>query len=178
MQRISVVGNSGSGKSFLASEIARLINAPHVELDGIHHLAHWEPISPDVFRLTVDEISKGESWVIDGNYRAVVLDGPVWQRADTVVWLDLPRWLVMIQVIRRTLRRLIFREVLWNGNRESKRQLISWNPEKSIIRWSWTQHAEYRQRYKNAMASDQYGHLHFHRLTSRRDIRSLTDALQ
>lgn len=52
----------------------------------------------------------------------------------------------MRQVIYRTLRRAILREVLWNGNREPWRNLFRWDPEHSIIRWSWTKWPIYRER--------------------------------
>ncbi len=143
-----------------------LLGAPHVELDAIHHLADWDPIDPDEFLARVAEVTAADSWVVDGNYRAVVVDGPVWQRADTVVWLDLPRRTVMAQVTRRTLRRIIRREVLWNGNREPLRNLYAWDPNESIIRWAWTQHAKYRERFGSAMASPSLGHIDFIRLRS------------
>jgi adenylate kinase family enzyme len=91
MQRVSIVGNAGSGKSRLARRIAERLNLAYVELDAIHHLANWEPIDLDEFRERVEVIAAADEWVIDGNYRTVVIDGPVWQRADTVVWLDLRR---------------------------------------------------------------------------------------
>ena len=166
MNRVSVVGNAGSGKSHLAARIARVLEVPYVELDAIHHLADWTPIDPDVFVARIGEISSGDAWVIDGNYRTVVVDGPVWARADTVVWLDLPRRTVMLQVIRRTLTRIVGRKQLWNGNREPLRNLWSWDPNKSIIRWAWTQHAKYRQRFGSAMKSPEFAHLTFVRLTS------------
>jgi adenylate kinase family enzyme len=62
-------------------------------------------------------IAEQDHWVIDGNYHRFVQD-IVWEHADTVVWLDLPRWRVMSQVIARTLRRQLSGEELWNGNRE------------------------------------------------------------
>jgi hypothetical protein len=37
-------------------------------------------------------------------------------RADVLVWLDLSRATVMRQVGRRTFRRRLRRQVLWNGN--------------------------------------------------------------
>ena len=166
MQRVSVVGNAGSGKSHLAQRLARTLGVPHVELDAIHHLPGWEPIDPTEFLATVRSIAATDGWVIDGNYRTVVMDGPVWQRADTVVWLDLPRAVVMRQVIGRTLRRLIRREELWNGNREPIRNVLSWAPEKSIIRWSWTQHAKYQRRYGAAATSPALAHIEFVRLRS------------
>lgn len=164
MKRVSVVGNAGSGKSRLAERLAELLGVPHVELDAIHHLAGWEPIDPGEFLARVEAVTATESWVIDGNYRPVVVDGPVWRRADTIVWLDLPRRTVMVQVTRRTLRRIIHRELLWNGNREPLRNLYAWDPNKSIIRWAWTQHAKYRERFGSAMTSPTLDHIDFIRL--------------
>ncbi len=161
-----MVGNSGSGKSLLAERIAQVLDVAYVELDAIHHLADWTPIDPDVFVARIGEISSADAWVIDGNYRTVVVDGPVWKRADTVVWLDLPRRTVMFQVIRRTFARIIGRQKLWNGNREPLRNLWSWDPNTSIIRWAWTQHAKYQERYGSAMESPELAHLDFVRLTS------------
>jgi adenylate kinase family enzyme len=166
VKRVSIVGNAGSGKSRLAGRIAALLGVTHIELDAIHHLVNWEPIDPDEFLVRVAAVTTTESWVIDGNYRTVVVDGPVWQRADTVVWLDLPRRTVMAQVIRRTLRRMIRREELWNGNREPLRNLYAWDPHKSIIRWAWTQHAKYRERFGAAMTSPALDHIEFVRLRS------------
>lgn len=165
MRRVSVVGNSGSGKSTLARRIAAIVGAPCVELDAMHHLPGWQPIDPDEFVRRVEEITQGEAWVIDGNYRAVVVEGPVWARADTVVWLDLPRSTVMFQVIRRTLRRIVRRERLWNGNRESPTNLLVWRHD-SIIRWAWTHHRKYEDRYRQAMVEPALDHLTFVRLRS------------
>jgi adenylate kinase family enzyme len=166
MRRVSVVGNAGSGKTALARRLAEVLGVPHVELDAIHHLPGWQPIDPAAFELAVREVAAGDGWVVDGNYRVAVMDGPVWRRADTVVWLDLPRRTVMRQVIMRTVRRLVRREVLWNGNREPLRNVLSFDPQRSIIRWAWTQHEKYRQRYGAAMASPALAHLDVVRLRS------------
>ena len=166
VRRVSVVGNSGSGKSRLAQRLAETLGVPYIELDAIHHLADWEAIDPETFLARVAEITATQRWVIDGNYRTVVVDGPVWQRADTVVWLDLPRRTVMWQVTGRTLRRVIRSEPLWNGNRESLRNLWPFDPHKSIIVWSWTQHAKYQERFGSAMVSPALRHIEFVRLTS------------
>ena len=179
MRRVSVVGNAGSGKSRLARRIASRLDVPYVELDAIHHLPGWEPIDPDQFLTRIETIASTDGWVIDGNYRTVVVDGPVWQRADTVVWLDLPRPTVMYQITIRTLRRIARREILWNGNREPLRNLWAWDPHKSIIRWAWTQHGKYQERFELAMASPAFAHITFVRLSSRdevdRWVRDLTE---
>lgn len=177
MQRVSVVGNSGSGKSQLARRIADALSVAYIELDAIHHLADWQPIDPDEFMAKVTDVAMSESWVIDGNYRVVVVDGPVWARADTVIWLDLPRRTVMRQVVGRTLRRTVRRDELWNGNREPWRNLYSWDPNRSIIRWSWTQHAKYVRRFTEAMSSSRFEHIDFVRLTSHDEAERLVQRL-
>jgi adenylate kinase family enzyme len=169
VNRVSVVGNAGSGKSGLAKRIAMTLDIAYVELDAIHHLPGWVPIDPDEFMARISEIASTDCWVIDGNYRTVVVDGPVWRRADTVVWLDLPRRTVMRQLVARTLRRVIRREELWNGNREPLRNLWAWDPYKSIIRWAWTQHEKYQVRFGSAMASPRNAHIAFVRLRSHQE---------
>ena len=69
---------------------AQVLGVPFVELDAIHHLSGWEPIDPDEFLIRVAAVAATDEWVIDGNYRPVVVDGPVRRRADTVVCVDLP----------------------------------------------------------------------------------------
>jgi adenylate kinase family enzyme len=178
VQRVSVVGNSGSGKSWIGRRIAESIGAPYVELDDINHLAGWTTPSPEAFLARVKAITAADTWVVDGNYRAVVVEGPVWQRTDTVVWVDPPRYVVMRQVVRRTVARFVTRKELWNGNRERFLDMLSWDPNKSIIRWSWTQHPKYQARYSDAMSSPEFAHLHFVRLRSRSEVSSWIAALR
>ncbi len=175
MRRVSVVGNSGSGKSTLARELALVLSVAHVELDSVFHQPGWEPLPEDEFRRVVEAAAAGDSWVMDGNYSAV--RPLVWARADTVVWLDLPRRTVMRQVIWRTLRRAVTRQELWNGNREPLRNFLTWEPEESVISWAWHNHGKYRDRYAAAAADPACSHLTFVRLTSRRAVsRFLTEA--
>jgi adenylate kinase family enzyme len=164
VRRVAVVGNAGSGKSVLAARLARRLGVAHVELDAIFHLADWQDMPEDDFRARVLTEIAADSWVIDGNYAAV--RELVWERADTVVWLDLPRHLVMRRVIWRTLSRMVLRRRLWHGNRERLRNLLSTDPQRSIILWSWTKHGEYRRRYAAAMVDIRWSHLHFVRITS------------
>ena len=123
---MSVVGVSGSGKTTLAAEIARRLGAPHLELDSVFHQPGWEPLPEQQFRTRVAEFVAGDRWVVDGNYS--IVQDLVWRRADTVVWLDPPRSQVMRRIIRRTLRRVISRAELWNGNRESWSNLLRADP--------------------------------------------------
>jgi adenylate kinase family enzyme len=167
VRRVSVVGTSGSGKSMLARKLAARLDVQYVELDAVHHQPGWVPLPPEDFRLAVSDKVADDGWVVDGNYSAV--RPLVWARADSVVWLDLPKRTVMRQIIWRTLRRVASREELWNGNRERWRNFFSLDPQESVIAWAWHKHAEYQESYGRAAEDPANAHLTFIRLTSRRD---------
>jgi adenylate kinase family enzyme len=105
MQRVSVVGVSGAGKTTVGRKLAAALGVAFVELDAIFHQPDWVELPHDDFRERVHAALATPGWVVDGNY-SMVRD-LVWDRADTVVWLDLPRRLVMRRVILRTLRRAV-----------------------------------------------------------------------
>src|SRR4051794_8059709 len=104
MRRVSVVGTSGAGKSTLGKALAVRIGGDFLELDSVYHQPGWVPLPREEFRRRVSAAVAGERWVIDGNYTSNVKD-LVWARADTVVWLDLPRRTVMRRIIWRSLWR-------------------------------------------------------------------------
>lgn len=150
MRRVRVLGNSGSGKTYLSTRIAAILDLPHLELDALQHRADWEPAPRDEFRAgvaafvaTSEETHAG--WVVDGNYLDAT-DGLL-DAADTHVWLDYSRWLVMSRVVRRTLWRMAVRRELWNGNRERWRNLFNPDYRENIVLWTWTQHDTYRRSY-------------------------------
>ena len=146
--------------------MAELIGAPYVELDSIQHQPGWTPSPAEEFRARVDELTSGETWVVDGNY-STVREDLVWPRADTVVWLDLPKAVVMRQILRRTAGRVLRRTELWNGNRETLRNALSRDPDRSVVMWAWTTHSSVHDRYRVAAEDPRWSHLRFVRLTSR-----------
>ncbi|MFC9877379.1 P-loop NTPase family protein [Nocardia salmonicida] len=176
MRRIVVVGTSGSGKSTLARQISAQLDIPHIELDAIHHQSNWTPMPAPEFRAAVAERIDGDAWVVDGGYRSKLGD-LVWQRAETVVWFDLPRSLVMRQIVRRTVSRAVAGRELWNGNRERWSQMFSLDPQRSVIMWAWTTHARNRANYLAAQSDPAFQHLTFVRLGSHRETTKFLDGL-
>src|SRR5260370_41255667 len=80
------------------------------------HQPGWRPRPDREFMDEVEKATSGPGWGIGGNYRRFVGDGPVWRRADTVVWLDLPRRTVVRQVLAMTARRAALTEGGCHGN--------------------------------------------------------------
>ncbi len=169
MNRIAVVGDSGSGKTWLAAELAERTGFPHIELDALFWQEDWNPLPKAELEAAVASAIAGDNWVVDGNYGSLV-QPMVLEAADTVVWLDLPRWRVMTAITRRTIDRGLRRRELWNGNRERLRNILRWEPEDNIIRWAWVQHPQYRKLYGAMLIDPEHGHLEWVRLRSRREI--------
>ncbi|HEU0131448.1 MAG TPA: hypothetical protein VFQ85_10720 [Mycobacteriales bacterium] len=162
--RVVVGGISGSGKSTLARELARRLGAPHVELDAHFHGPGWTATPDDAFLASVTAAVAGDTWVVDGNYTRV--REAVWSRATTFVWLDYARWVGTWRATRRTARRLLVREELWNGNREVWANIR--DPGHPIW-WSWTQHPGCRAKYEAAVADPRWAHVDVVRLRSPRE---------
>ena len=177
MKRVSVIGISGSGKSTLARAISDRLGLPLLELDGVFNLAGWETKPVDEFRSEVSAFVAGDRWVVDGNYVNQGVAELVWSRADTVVWLDPPKWAVMSRVIRRTLRRLVSREELWNGNREPWTNITSTKPEKNIMVWAWKQFSPVRRTYETMLGDGTWSRVQVVRLQRNREVRSFIEAL-
>jgi adenylate kinase family enzyme len=175
--RISIVGCSGAGKSTLARRLAGTFGIPTLELDAVHHQPNWTPLPEAAFRDRVREFMRiHESWVIDGNYRAVLDE--VWSDATHVVWLHPPRWLATWRVGRRSLRRAFGRTRLWNGNRERVRDLFSLDRERSMVVWTWQTHPERARRYARRFEDPTWHRLERRRVTHVSEIDVLLEALQ
>ena len=169
VERISIVGSPGAGKTWLAGQLAQRLSVDHIELDAIFHQPGWQPLADDLFTSRVTAAIDSLRWIVDGNYSRVARP-IVWSRADTVVFLDLPKATVMRALLRRTVRRSWRREELWNGNRERFRNLVKSEKEDNILLWAWTQFDRYRQTYREAMSDPDYAHLEFVHLRSRADV--------
>ena len=174
MRRVSVVGGSCTGKTTTSRELARRLGVPHIELDALHHDPGWEEASADVLQARVDAAfaAAPDGWVVDGNYQGK-LGTFVVDHADTIVFLDLPYRVALRRVLWRTASRIVSREELWNGNRETVRNALS---RDSIIWWVITHHHTYRKRWPSRVAS--LGHLDVVRLRSPRGVRAWLQSIQ
>jgi adenylate kinase family enzyme len=154
----------------LSRALADSIGCPWLELDSVYHQADWVPLDDDAFVAHVTDVIAGDSWVIDGKYSTVL--PLVWERADTVVWLDLPRRTVMRRIVVRTLRRVAGRAELWNGNRERWRNFFTWDPAESVISYAWHSYGRNQARFAAAAADPASAHLDFVRLRTPAQVRA------
>ena len=141
---------SGCGKTTLARELAARLGVPHVEVDALNHGPSWVEASPAELRAGVEPLLEEDGWVIDSVYRGKLGD-LVLAAADTVVWLDLPMRTWLPRLVRRTARRIIRREVLWNGNRESLRGAV-WGRD-ALIPYALRTSGPRRRRYAIELAA-------------------------
>jgi adenylate kinase family enzyme len=142
--KIAVVGSSGSGKSTVARILAERLGVPCVELDELHWRPNWTECPREEFRDLVAAATAGEGWVVDGNYYGKLGD-LVLERADLVVWLDLPLLMTFRRVWRRTLVRIRRGTELWGGNRETWRDAFF--SRESLFVYMLKTHRSRRRRY-------------------------------
>jgi hypothetical protein len=92
-----------------------------------------------------------DGWVIDGNYE-VKLGDTLIGAADTIVWLDLPLGVKLGRVWRRTTHRIRDDVELWNGNKETWKNVL-WGRE-SLFAWMVRGHFRHRRDWPRRYGGD------------------------
>ncbi len=172
MERILVVGSTGAGKSTLARALGRRLGVPYHEMDALYFAGPgWavnERLTEDVGRIT------GEPrWIIDSLGYPDVRD-LLWDRADTVVWLDYGRRVIMPRVLRRSLRRSATRESLFGGNRERWRD---WLTRDHPAWWAWSRYPVRRREIGERVDDPRFRPLSVHRLRTPRETAAWLERL-
>ncbi|MCG8501643.1 MAG: hypothetical protein MJB12_14755 [Firmicutes bacterium] len=97
--RIIIVGNNGSGKSFLSKELSVITGLPLVHLDVEFWRPNWEkPRKEEWIKKQAALISK-EKWIIDGNHTDTM--ELRFKAADIVIFLDINRFVCLLSVFIR-----------------------------------------------------------------------------
>ncbi len=111
---------------------------------------------------------EGDGWVTDSLYHHM-LGSLVSDRAETIVWLDLPVPIVMWRLLRRSHVRKRDGIVLWNGNVEP-----GWNDLRRSLIWP-----ALRRAFENRRAFPEYfAHCQVHRLRSDSEVRAFLQSIQ
>jgi len=97
-----IIGQPGSGKSTLAQKIGNLTGLPVVHIDRIHWMSGWRERSPELKNQMCAEVHARDRWIFEGGRSATW--GERLDRADILIWLDIPLWLRSYRVVRRTIQ--------------------------------------------------------------------------
>ena len=151
--KILVIGTSGSGKTTLAEKLSKALGIKNIELDALFWKENWTQSSAEEFReKIVDSIKDMQGYVIHGNYNKV--KDLTWGNVDTVIWLDYSRVIVMWRVLKRTIGRIITKEELWAGNKETFRK--SFLEKDSILLWAWNTYKKRKEQYSLMVKENPY----------------------
>jgi adenylate kinase family enzyme len=143
-----ILGISSSGKSTLANTLAKEYGIDHIELDHVQWKPNWTMSTKEEFTKALEETlavaeqrileGKTKGWVIDGNYRNH--RHLIWPKADVAIFLNYSFSVVMFRLWLRTLRRLIFKIPVCNGNIETWTNAFA--SKESLFVWVWTMHGD------------------------------------
>jgi adenylate kinase family enzyme len=102
MQRIIILGSGGAGKSTLARHIGHTLSIPVIHLDQLFWQPNWQAVDRETLIARQQAIVTQPQWIMDGNYTGT-LDVRL-AHADTVIVLNMPRWLCLYRVLARRIK--------------------------------------------------------------------------
>ncbi|QPF81764.1 DNA topology modulation protein [Bradyrhizobium genosp. L] len=101
MQRVLVMGSSGSGKSTFARRLSGITGLPTVSIDALFWKPGWVESDRDEFRQRMIEVTEQPRWIMDGNYTRHGAGELRRKLADTIIWFDLSRAACMCGILGR-----------------------------------------------------------------------------
>lgn len=86
MNRICIIGGSGTGKTTLANNLGNELNLPVYHIDGINYSENWKAINKDERDLIILEKANEDKWIIDGTYHSTLKQRL--EKSDYIIYLD------------------------------------------------------------------------------------------
>lgn len=86
MNRVCIIGGSGTGKTTLANNLGKDLNLPIYHIDGIHHLKNWEIRNKEERDKIILEKINEEKWIMDGTYHSTLKSRL--EKSDYIIYLD------------------------------------------------------------------------------------------
>ncbi len=102
--KIAIIGFSGSGKSTTAGILGKKYGIPVLFLDTVYHLPGWQMRPTEESKAIVAQfMAENDSWVIDGNYKALHQDIR-FQQADMILFFNFNRFTCFFRAFGRYLK--------------------------------------------------------------------------
>ena len=171
MQRVVVLGSAGAGKTAFANDLARRTGLPVVHLDVLFWAPGWTRAPREDALRSLCAAVAGERWILDGNFLGDDggrQDGR-FGRADTVVFLDLPRSTCLWRVLSRLVRDR-------GRSRPDLPEGCSEGFDLPLLRWIWSYPRVDRPRVLGLLAELQQ-RVDVQHLRSRADVRRFLAAV-
>ncbi|MCW8128820.1 MAG: hypothetical protein KIS92_00420 [Planctomycetota bacterium] len=104
---MAVVGNAAGGKSTLCERLARTFSLPWYGIDRVKWRPGWEPVpQPEIDRQCRAWIAE-DRWIIDG-FGTWEIMAEEFERAEVIVFVDLPLRVHYFRAIRRQIHDLFY----------------------------------------------------------------------
>lgn len=105
--KIFITGTLRSGKSYVSQKLSEKIGVPVCDLDTIVFTkphCYTKETSPKERQERLNKIFIKDSWIIEGvNTGDWICDG--YQKADIIIWIDIPAYVRLYRLLKRTLLR-------------------------------------------------------------------------
>ena len=84
INRISIIGGPGTGKSTLAKNLGKKINLPDYHLDQINFLENWKERDKQERDMIISQKANEQKWIIDGTYKKTIEERI--KKADLIIF--------------------------------------------------------------------------------------------
>ncbi|PHM45578.1 ATPase AAA [Xenorhabdus miraniensis] len=168
--KVWIVGSPGSGKSTMSRKVASALGCKHVELDAIVWNKGWTKCDFLSANAEINQLNeKHNSIVFDGGYDQ--FRSTLYEVVDVVILMSVPFPISFFRVLRRSVKRVLTKEMLWNGNIETFGGITK---KDGMLHYAFTQRNKIRKKNRSI-----YSHFEGRKfiVASKLDISNVLDEL-
>jgi adenylate kinase family enzyme len=127
MNKIAVIGCTGSGKTVFSTKLASKLSIPLHTIDSVYYSGSWQKLSQEELRAKLIDIMKGDRWIIDGQYTKLI---PLrLEYVDTLIFFDYPKRIALWRIFKRYFEQKKY------GNEKGNKIYFPWHQIKLILKY-------------------------------------------
>jgi hypothetical protein len=120
MRRVVLFGPGGAGKTTVGRRLSEATGIPFVEIDNHFWDANLQSKPRDEWIESQKLLLVEDTWILDGDLGPYDAPEVRIKAADTIIVLDLPRWLCLWRSVRRSRERMDYWRWVWSWRRKYK----------------------------------------------------------